>query len=276
MTSRTIFTEAGVRRLKPPAVGQEDQFERLKRGLTLVLRNSYGGTRAWRVVYYANGNPHTKTLGHFPELSVKAAREAAFAFDPKAASQRAEAGSFKEVAEDWLKRYVDKRKLRSKYEIVRQLNYYLFPRWANVRFFDISRGTVNKLLDEIEDENGASQADGVLATLRAMMNWYATRNEDYNSPIVKGMKRDRRDPRERSRARVLSDDEIRALWKATEDGGSFGGILRLLLLTAQRREKIVTMKWDDIADGVWTIATKATRVRSVSRRWRSRLSRRSR
>jgi integrase len=190
-------------------------------------------------------------------MGVKAARDAACAFDPKAASQRAEAGSFKEISESWIKRYVDERKLRSRPEIVRQLECYVYPRWATEKFFDIGRSTVNALLDQIVDKHGAPQADRVLAVLRTMMNWYATRNENYNSPIVKGMRRDARPARERARARVLSDDEIRDLWKATENGNSFGGIIRLLLLTAQRREKVVTMKWDDIADGVWTIATEA-------------------
>ena len=98
-------------------------------------------------------------------------------------------------------------------------------------------------------------ADGVLATLRSIMNWYATRDSDYNSPIVKGMRRDPRSARERARQRILNDDEIRALWKAAEISGPFGAIVRLLLLTGQRREKVASAKWSDIKDGVWTIAT---------------------
>src|SRR5262249_25382175 len=35
----------------------------------------------------------------------------------------------------------------------------------------------------------------------------------------------------------------------------FGALVRLLLLTAQRHDKVLTMKWIDIADGVWTIRT---------------------
>src|SRR5258708_4905248 len=121
---KTQFTEVGVRRLKPPAEGQADYFEKLKRGLTLVLRVSYGGTKAWRVLYYDHGRPRVKTLEpHYPELGVAEAREKAFDFDPKAESVRAEVGSFKEVAASWIKRYVDARKLRSKPEIERQLKF---------------------------------------------------------------------------------------------------------------------------------------------------------
>jgi len=34
---------------------------------------------------------------------------------------------------------------------------------------------VNDLLDKLEDEHGAPQTDRVLAALRSIMNWFATR-----------------------------------------------------------------------------------------------------
>jgi integrase len=56
-------------------------------------------------------------------------------------------------------------------------------------------------------------------------------------------------------ARILDDDELRTIWTAAEANGKFGAIVRLALLTAQRKRKISTMKWDDVTvDGVWNIA----------------------
>jgi integrase len=64
-------------------------------------------------------------------------------------------------------------------------------------------------------------------------------------------------PKERTRKRVLSDHELRAVWEAA-NGGTFGAMVRLLLLTAQRREKVAAMRWQDIAiDGTWTIPAEA-------------------
>ena len=41
-----------------------------------------------------------------------------------------------------------------------------------------------------------------------------------------------------------------------EANGTFGAIVRILLLTGQRLDKVASMKWDDVSiDGVWTIAT---------------------
>jgi len=49
------------------------------------------------------------------------------------------------------------------------------------------------------------------------------------------------------------DDELRVFWAAAE--GIFGDLCRVALMTAQRKEKVATMKWSDLdPSGVWTIA----------------------
>ncbi len=84
------------------------------------------------------------------------------------------------------------------------------------------------------------------------MNWYASRSDDYISPITRGMRRT--DPKTRKRARILDDDEIRAVWSAAKSNGTFGAIIQFALLTAQRREKIASLRWDDVTvDGIWDI-----------------------
>ena len=86
------------------------------------------------------------------------------------------------------------------------------------------------------------------------MNWYATRADDYRPPLVKGMRRT--NPKERARKRTLDDTELRAVWKAAEANGSFGALVRLLLVSAQRLAKVQSMRWQDIGiDGAWTIPT---------------------
>ena len=77
------------------------------------------------------------------------------------------------------------------------------------------------------------------------------RDDNYRSPLVKGMRRGKVVKRER----VLNDDELRQVWKQAEANGTYGALVRLALLTAQRQDKLASMKWEDVADGVWTIAT---------------------
>ena len=74
------------------------------------------------------------------------------------------------------------------------------------------------------------------------------------------MKRDRRLPQDRSRDRILDDNEIRGLWGALDQvDPTFADVIRLCLLTAQRRDKVASMRWEDVdlGAGTWTIPTEA-------------------
>jgi integrase len=257
------FTDAAVKRLKLPAgESQQDFFETVIPGRSLILTLNRSGRHAWSVLFYERGKPRRRKLGWygysdagFPELSPKQARQAAIDFDVAGYLSSGKVGSFTQVAEAWLQRHVRGR-LRTEKEIERLLVKCVYPHWADRPFAEIRRGDVNLLLDRIEDERGARQADCVLTAVRSLMTWHQSRDENYTSPIVKGMKRDKRLPEQKTRDRVLDDDEIRGLWKALDGlDPTFAGIVKLCLLTAQRREKIVSMKWEDVVDGVWKIPT---------------------
>jgi integrase len=64
-----------------------------------------------------------------------------------------------------------------------------------------------------------------------------------------------------SRDRVLTDTELAAVWKATKGPGTYNAIVRLLILTGQRREEVAGMTWDEIAQdlSVWTIPGSRTK-----------------
>jgi integrase len=139
---------------------------------------------------------------------------------------------------------------------------------------DIKRSEINELLDRVEDDRGPQAAHQLLAFLSRLFTWYAARHDDFRSPIVRGMGRIK--PKERTRKRVLNDEEISDVWKALDDGA--GGLpscypkyVRALLLTATRRSETSRGSWSEIAavrrhniDGysgeVWTIP--ATRMKN--------------
>jgi integrase len=243
-----------------PAEGkQKDYYDAVMPGL--ILRVNYGGLKSWRALHYlkrvdSDGKhltiPTTAKLGKWPVLSLKDAREKARAFlaDPQKALAKADSGSFRDVAQNFIKRHVDEEKLRTKRDIVRCLEKYVYPHWGNRPFREIRRYDVSVLLDYIVDNHGKRMADVVLGMIRSLMNWYTTRDDNYVSPIVKGMKRSKSNG---GRARILTDDEIRALWVACEGAGMFGAYCQTLLLTAQRRRKVADMRWSDLVDGIWSI-----------------------
>jgi integrase len=85
-----------------------------------------------------------------------------------------------------------------------------------------------------------------------MFNWLVERDVLAANPCA-GLKAP---TAETSRDRVLSDDEIKQVWKASEAiGWPFGPFVKLLLLLGQRREEVAAMRWSevDIDKALWTI-----------------------
>ncbi len=162
--------------------------------------------------------------------------------------------SVEAVAEAWLKRHVHKRGLRTAGEIERVFKKYVLPHVGNRSFVELKRRDIAELLDHIEDRHGAHTADAALAHLRSMATWVQSRDDDYVPPFTKGM---RRVPKQaRARSRTLTDAELRAVWAAAGVAGAFGALVQLLLLTGQRLDKVVDMRFGDVSrDGVWTIRT---------------------
>jgi hypothetical protein len=153
--------------------------------------------------------------------------------------------SVADVAAAWVAGHVEKKGLRSASEISRMLERYILPPWRDRKFVELRRSDVRKLLDSVEANSGPAQAKNVLAVFRSMATWQQERDDDYTPPLTRNMR-----PTTHSRERILNDDELRAIWKASADGTQFSALVRLLLLTAQRKTKIATMQWSDLQGDV--------------------------
>ena len=158
------------------------------------------------------------------------------------------ATSFEAVARKFLELYVEKNGLRSERVYRSYVLNRLVPAFAGMDFADVRRKHIAELLDHIQDESGDRTADYTLSVISKMCRWYALRDDEYESPIVPGMKRGGKSARDR----ILNEAEIATLWKAD---GSFGNLTKFALLTAQRIDKLFTMRWEDVRDGVWHIRT---------------------
>jgi integrase len=221
------------------------------------------GHRSWIVQYRAKGVSRRYAIPG--KLTLAKARKRAKAVqglvadgrDPVTEERRkkAEATSTLEaIAEDYLRRAEKKGGLRSLYECRRICNVYLYAGLGGSQISDIRRSDITKLLDKVEDDNGPVMADHVLGMLSMVMNWHASRHDDFRSPIVRGMRRTR--PKERARTRALNDDELRAVWEAAGAfSGPYGHLVRFLLLTAVRLREAAKMVLGELsADGtVWTV-----------------------
>jgi len=202
-------------------------------------------------------------------LATKHAGSVADGRDPLAElkSSRAEATAtvktINDLVDDFMARYVRKNELRSADEIERCFDRYVRPQIGARPLRDLRRSNIVELLDKVDDGSGPVMADRVLAHLRKALNWYATRDDDFNSPIVRGMSRVR--PKDIARDRMLADDEIRSLWQATDSMvGPFPAFVRVLLLTGQRRDEVSKMQPSEIEGNVWTIPAHRYKTKSAN------------
>ena len=157
--------------------------------------------------------------------------------------------SVADVADKWLKLVVQERGYRTARERERIVQKYIVPQLGDRVFVAVRRSDIAALLDDVAAVNGKAMADQVLKVFGAIASWWSKREDDYRSPIVRGMRRGDAVKRDR----VLNDDEIRAVWGAADRHGSTGGIVQFALLCAQRYAKIATMRWTDLHGDVWDI-----------------------
>jgi integrase len=247
MPTRAL-TVASVERLKPPAQGQCDHFDKGYPGL--ALRISYGGAKTWVYFYRLHGKQHRMTLGRFPGMELAKARAAwqeARKLQSKgenpARAKPIRPRTFIAVADDWLKR--DQAENRSYAEVKRVIDRDVTPLWGDRPIESITRADVLELLDGIEDRGALTLSRRLKAHLHRLFRWSVQRGIIASNPAADLPKRGKSVKRDRK----LSDDELAAVWRAADKiGWPFGPAIRLLILTAARREEIGALRWTEIVE----------------------------
>ena len=169
-----------------------------------------------------------------------------------AKADRAEENTVNAVLDDFTKRHSEK--LRSADQVKHALDTYVRPAIGEMSIYDVKRRDIAKMLDGVSDKAGPVMADRVLAHVRKAFNWQAVRDEEFKTPIVRGMART--NPTELARDRVLADDEIRAIWAALETAAvpaCYPSFVKMLLLCAARRNEIADLQSTEIEGDVLTI-----------------------
>jgi hypothetical protein len=103
-------------------------------------------------------------------------------------------------------------------------------------------------------------ADRTLPVIRKITNWHASRSDDFRSPIVRGMPRTKLANGQGNR--ILSDDELRNVWKQADTNGAFGSLVKFILLTSTRRAEAAEMAWPEIVGRDWTLAASRNKAKA--------------
>jgi integrase len=267
--------------------GRRDRlvFDNAQRGL--AVRVTASGGRTYLCQYTLHGQKWRVPLGACSALALAKAREAAAAVMGDVAKGRNPAAERKETAaaerakrtrnrltlrvliEDWNRLHLAGRRPSYAAEAVRALHYALADHLDDAAE-DLDRATVVRALDALtrrrkrKDGSGAEKPRGgamtgrTAAYGRAAFAWAVKRgavrvNPFADLPVAKTIAK---------RERVLSDNEIAEIWRVGGAAASpYGTIIRLLLLTGQRRGEVAGMTWDEISDDLatWTLPGERTK-----------------
>jgi integrase len=269
-----MLTDAAVRKKKP------DERKRVEihdgRGLYLIIQPT--GAKSWAYRYRVGGKSRKLTLGTFPAIDVAQARSlcSAAALKTKAGGDPAlehksalEADdTFERIARLFIERYA-RPKNRGWQQSARWLGLKpgegdtlvrngngAIAKWGSRKISTIKRADVIHLLDGLVDKGKPISANRTLAAVKKLFNWAEGRYGLIGNPCS----RMEMPGTETARDRILSDDELVRVWKAAaerdiQSGSHFGSIIRLLILTGQRRSEVAGMKWSelDLPNKLWTI-----------------------
>jgi integrase len=223
---------------------------------TYVLKYRVFGRQRF-VTIGAHGAPWT------PELARKEAKRllglVANGKDPadeKAKARLQAADTLRTIADQYLRNAKPRLRTGSYSEKER----YLLVSWKPlhpVSVFQITRRHISARVADIASAHGAVSAARARTALSSMFNWAIREGLDIPANPVVGTNRPAQPG---SRERVLTEMELSAIWQASGDD-DYGRIVRLLLLTAQRRNEVGSMQRAelDTTSGLWTLPAARTK-----------------
>jgi integrase len=253
-------TQEQVDRLRLPA-GKVEHWE-FDEGCTGLSVRMQGRARAWVVWYQANGKRRRIKIGDVAGLKLKEARTRADgivngakdgkdALAERAAIKAKAAETFGVLVTTYLARGAKPRQRPRTYvEVERYLERYCAD--LHDRPVDgITRRDIAGELERIRDDHGPGAARKCRIYLSGCFAWAMRRGLADSNPTIGT---EAPEP-ERQRDRVLNVNELCIVWQACEGAGEFGAIVRLLMLSGQRRTEVAGLCWAeiDINKALWVL-----------------------
>lgn len=214
------------------------------------VRVTQNGKKTFVVRYRLNGKRPRVTIGSYPAFGLADARARARAIllQVGTGEDPSRAESFAELADLYLERHAKPKKRSWRYD-ERQLKRDLLPAWGKRKAAEIRRSDVHEILDGILDRGSPAMANRTRALISKVFNFGITRGIVEHNPAAHVPP----PARLQSRQRVLSEEEIRELWRLLDSDlltPLMAASFKLRLLTAQRGIEVLSMQWDQI-DGIW-------------------------
>jgi integrase len=266
--SRAVLTDRYLKSLKPAPAGKRTvHWDAAKQSFGIRITDR--GVISFFVMRRMPGKPQPVRIliGRYPDIGLAQARTLATTaigdlvsgIHPREREQRQRAGSFAALTAAFLSRPAAARQ-RTAAAIRGTVGRHLLPRWGSRDASRITRADVIIMVEDLNRTSGPYTAAKALALASAIFRHAMMRDQIASNPctlikitdFVSDMA---------PRQRVLSDDEIRLLWRATADSYPAGALARLLLLTAVRRSEAAQMKWGEVNldDALWIVPAQRTK-----------------
>ena len=277
--AKTLTVKA-IDSMKPTAARQEIPDGGLP-GLYLIIqpkRERHGkelpAVMSWAIRYRFDGKSKKHTIGSYPAYSLAQAREEAGKAlravsevrDP-AAEKAARKGRKLDLVEDaideFVKRHVEKENRPNTIrERKRLFEKEVKPKWRGRNMQTITRLEIIQFIDKTADR-APVLANRLLALLNVFFGWSVERDIIEVSPMQKKI---RPPSQETTRDRILTDEEIRLLLLAADKQGyPFGPMVKMLLVTGQRRSEVAEAQWIEMEleanDQLWVIPPERSKNR---------------
>lgn len=253
---RILLTDAHCRALAPPPEGRIEIADLRCAGLSFRVTKAGARTWAFRFRDPKTGASSRATIGNFPDVGLSDARtranrmretvEAGLNPVVEKRVQRALANqrSFAVVAERFMVEH-SRRKKRSADGDDRNLNLHILPKWKNRQIEDIRRADVIELVAGLVTDGKPVLANRVQSLISSIFSFALDADVLSANPCARLRKRGN----ETACTRVLSDAEIRLLWKkavASPVSPSLGLAMRLQLLTGTRPGEVAAIRQDEL------------------------------
>jgi integrase len=218
------------------------------------IRLREGGSRTWIYQYRIGSKQRRMVLGAAKSVPIALARENAGKLEAKVKlggdpamdkdiARRNVDNTFAALAEQYLEARKSEWRPRTAYELKRHFRKHAKP-LHRMPITSIGQRDVAILLGNIATQSGHVASNRVRATLNTFFGWLIRQGIKLPEGNVVAYTDTRE---ERSRDRVLSDTELKAIWAACLDD-HHGAVIKLLMLTAQRRDEIAGLRWDELHD----------------------------
>ncbi|AWN73461.1 site-specific integrase [Legionella anisa] len=264
------FTDTFIKNLK----AEKEWVEKIE-ATGLGVRVTPTGNKSWFYRFTLNGKRCKMSLGKYPAISIKQARELFLkaqsmkenGINPIEHSKQ-EKQKYKKTVKSlilsWYTNYIEKHRKQPK-QAKQQIDADIIPLLGDMELEKIQPRDITNALDKIVNRGSPIHANKVLSTLKQAFNYAVSRGEMTINPAATIRSRDIGGI-EKPRERFLTLDEIKALWLFLDSDNSRMSLqirtaLKIILLTGVRSSELRLAKWNEIdfEQSLWTIPSNHTK-----------------